>query len=787
MNRGALVIGLGGIGARIVARLRQKLAAEPSSLETRIQMFALDRHQPTGMTGKLPQTHAFLTHLDTAKGQAEPEPQTRNGVRALFVENLQRGSASQILSILNEALEALKQNEVHRLDVFIVTSTFGLTGSAWAVDMAHLCRHLASGMKPRVTGIFLTPEALQTSLPIQREHRLRHFVVLKELEALQRERPWNKPYPLYSSSPVEGVPAGLNQRPFDSVQILDCNARELPAEVHAIPTAADILFYQLDAQVSAVLEEAAEYSPYRGKACFDTVGVYSIVHPSHHLLNQARYQLILDCLQTFLPVECDPISGVPLHLVEPLALRPDSPYGKLSEWLKDLHRSGILQDMVQVAEIPANQWEAQRERLKTRGLTAWKMVLYQAEGAEHALPSGAEMPESLQPFREAHWNIFLHALVERLTTPDPKMGTPGLYLERLLEAARRYIADLQAILNLWEKQGEMAEDETLRQQIREAQQQWESRRRSFTGKLIPGHVQDAERQFLELKQKQVFYHQREVVVKTILEIAEKMATLLEKLHGFYQNLLQALIFHPDSVYNIARIELAGLKRELEKEKRIPSQELVIDEHFERHRLQSVKQGFLEEFPAQVEQFLHAGVIRAEWEQGGFSIPLPVEHTPDSEGEELDLSDPHLPPEALASHLSRLLGETFSTGLLREQPGNTVLSFLHYLSSRADLIAQRMAQKSEPLLRTISPVQNLRSFLFMPASSIPLESPYPLSLRGELHALIGDIYLIQAENPSNLALFRLYHGITLDQMWTLEENEPRPLNPAELKPHILWIV
>ncbi len=781
MNRGALVIGLGGTGARVVARLRQKLTFEPSSLEGRIQLLALDRHQPTGTTGRLPQTHTFLTHLNAAKGDLE----TRSAVRNLFVEDLQRGSASQILGVLNEALEILKQHEVNRLDVFIIASTFGLTGSAWAVDMAHLCRHLASGMKPRVTGIFLTPEALQTSLPIQREHRLRHFVVLKELEALQRERPWNKPYPLYPSSPVDGLPAGLNQRPFDGVQILDGNARELPAEAHAIPTTADILFYQLDAQVSAVLEEAAEYSPYRGNACFDTVGVYSIVHPSRHLLNQARYQLMLDCLQAFLPVECDPISGVPMRLVEPLALRPDSPYGKLNEWLKDLHRSGILQDIVQVAEIPAHQWEAQRERLNTRGLTAWKMVLYQAEGAEHALPSGAEMPESLQPFCEAHWNIFLHALMERLTTPDPKMGTPGPYLERLLEATRRYVADLQAILNLWEKQGEIAENESLRQQIREAQQQWESRRRSFTGKLIPGHVQDAERQFLELKQRQVFYHQREVVVRTILEIAGKIATLLEKLNGFYQNLLQALIFHPDSVYNIARIELAGLKRELEKEKRISSQELVIDEHFEQVRLQAVKQGFLEEFPAQIEQFLHSGMIRVDWETGSFSIP--VEQSSESEGEELDLSDPHLPPEVLASHLSRLLGDTISSGLLREQPGNTVLSFLQYLSSRADLIAQRMAQKSEPLLRTISPVQNLRSFLFMPASSIPLESPYPLSLRGELRELIGDIYLIQSENPHDLALFRVYHGIALDQMWTLEENEPRPLNPAELKPHILWIV
>ncbi|BAJ64512.1 tubulin-like doman-containing protein [Anaerolinea thermophila] len=787
MKRGALVIGLGGSGAKVVARLRQKLALTSSPFESRVQFLAFDRHQPTGTTGRLPQTHAFLTHLNASRGESAQAQQTRSSVRTLLVEDLRQGESSQVLRSLGEAIEVLRQFDINRLDIFLVASTFGLTGSAWAVDIAHLARHLAAEMKPRVIGVFLTPETLQASIPVTREHRLRHFVVLKELEAFQRERPWKQPYPLYPSSPVEGLPPALHQRPFDTLQILDCNAREIPGDTHAIPATADVIYYQLDAQVSAVLEEAAQYSPIQGNACFDTAGVYSVIHPSQYLLNQARYQLILEVLQTFFPVETDPLSGVPTHLVEPLALRPDSPYGKLNEWLKDVHRSGILQDIVQAAEVPAHQQGAQHERLNTRGLTAWKMILYQAEGAEHALPSGTEMPESLQPFREAHWNIFLRTLLERLTTPDPKMGTPGQYLERLLEASRRYTADLKEILNLWEKQGENAENETLREQIREAQQQWEARRRSFTGRLIPGHVQDAERQFLELKQRQVFYHQREVVVKTILEIAEKMRELLEKLNGFYQNLLQALIFHPDSVFNIARMELSGLKRELEKEKRIPSQELVIDEHFERHRVQTVKQAFLEEFPALIEHFLHSGVLRAELDNGEFSIPYPIERSSESETEEVDLSDPHLPPQALASHLNRMLGETFATWLLREQPGNTVLSFLSYISSRADQVAQRMAQKSEPLLRTISPVQNLRSFLFMPASSIPLESPYPLSLRGELREQIGDIYLIQTENPDELALFRVYHGIALDQMWTLEENEPRPLNPAELKPHILWIV
>lgn len=54
MKRGALVIGLGGSGARVVARLRQKLALMSSPFESRVQFLAFDRHQPTGTTGRLP-------------------------------------------------------------------------------------------------------------------------------------------------------------------------------------------------------------------------------------------------------------------------------------------------------------------------------------------------------------------------------------------------------------------------------------------------------------------------------------------------------------------------------------------------------------------------------------------------------------------------------------------------------------------------------------------------------------------------------------------------------------
>ena len=792
MSSGGLVVGLGGAGLRVVARIRQVMAAGSLARppET-IRLLAFDVHKPVPVTGKLPQSYHFLIQLSQVEAlPGEPVRYPRQAARAALLADLGQGAVSSLtLRGLATQFDALHRAGVTRLDAFVVCTTFGSTGSAWLVDMAYLLRHLAgSRLKIRLHAVLIAPEAYERAFYPSQAHLLTSFAVFKELEALQREREWGKGVSIYGGKYIGSLPGLLTRRPFDSVQVVDGQDLSSAPEAGVIPLVADGILCQLDPQASAVLEEAAQYANQAPDAAkpFSSFGLHALVYPSRLTLEQSVQRLIIGTIDRYLPLEKHPDTGRPQQLAEPAHLRPDSPYGRLDAWITDPHHSGVLQEVLREAGA-AGDLAGRRalvEEMASRSLAQWKALFYQCEGAEQLLPQGDLLPEPIQPLATCHQRVFLQALAQRIAYPDPRLGAPPVYLQKLEQALSATLQDLDAVVETWRCRGEHSENEELLRSLAGARKDWESRRASLLGKLMPQAAQDAQERYIQARQAQAQYRQREAILETILQAVSAMRTFTHRLLDLSQRLLYALALLPDSVYNVALDQSQRLERELRFEAAVRSQQMIVDQGYEATRARLV----YDEFNQRLSRLLVANVEGATetFDATANEPRLPFQlPDPNLEGEGILLDDADLAPEQIAALVTRLLSEEFAGALLRNQPDNSVLSFIHYLDPRADHLAERLVGNCAPAARLVTQVAARRNFLFAPRQNAPAGSTYAQALLAELQHHLGDVYVFETAETDRLTLFRYYSGLGLDNLLTFHHVEPRQVDPAALKPYVLW--
>ncbi|GAP08094.1 tubulin like protein [Anaerolinea thermolimosa] len=789
MSRGGLVIGLGGVGTRVVERVRQVLTA---SAENRppdsIRLLAFDLRKPVPATGRLPQSYHFLVQV--APVEAPAGAPVRQVARAALLADLKQGVVnSSVLRALATQLDALSRAGVTQADVFLVSSSFGATGSAWLVDMAYLVRHLAGNrIKVRIHAILLTPEAFERAFFPSQAHRLTHYVVLRELELWQRERSWEQGASLYGGKPLGGLPGVLTRRPLDSVQVVEGQELNTAPEAGAIPLTAEGILCQLDPQASAVLEEAAQLAGVQGTQVFSTFGVFTLLYPGRIALEEAVQRLIIGTLDHWLPLEKDPNTGRPLRLAEPLHLRPDDPYGKLEFWITEPHHSGILQEVMRQADLLARRDQPARraalQAMESRGLDEWKAIFFQCEGAEALLSQGNALPEPLQPLINRHGLVFLKEVARRVANPDPRLGAPFEYLRKLEQALAAYMQDLDSVLESWRERGESAENESLLRTLQETRRSWEQRRDSLLGRLMPQAAQDAQERYIQARQLQAQYKQRETILRGILDSASLMHSLTHQLLIFGERLVNALALISDSVYNMALDQSLRLEREKRFEAAIRVQQLVLDQGYETRRSRLVFDAFRQELTMQLALAIEELADRESPAVPNQTLPFRVAD-PAREGEKVALDDPALSAEQLAGLLMRVLTWHFTEALLASQPENSVLGFLHYLDPRADHLGNRLVASATPAVRLLTPIPARRNFLFAPSAGSAITSTYSQTLLGELQHHLGDVYVFQTENPERLTLFRYFDGLSLDHLLTFHQSEPPAGDLSPLRPFILW--
>ncbi|HMN61627.1 MAG TPA: tubulin-like doman-containing protein [Anaerolinea sp.] len=785
MSHGGMVIGLGGSGVRVTLRVRQVLASSGEArIPDSIRLLAFDIRKPLPATGRLPQSYSFQVLLPPPD-EAAPGQTPRQAARGVLLDDLAQGAASSLtLRGLAAQLDGLRRARVDDADVFLVCSSFGDTGTAWLLDMAYLVRHLTQKrIQTRIHAVALAPEGYERAFFPTQAQRMTSFAFLRELEALQCERSWDKGFSIYGGKYIGSLPGQLNARPFDTVQIVDAQDLNTSPEAGAIPAAADGILCQLDSQVAEALAELKPTANPAGAHVFSAFGMFSLVYPTRLMLEQAVQRLLIGFIDQLVPLEKNPDTGRPIRVAEPSHLRPDDPYGKLEAWIPTPERSGVLEDVLH-AGAASQQRDAFRAELARRTPAEWKALLYRCVGSEPPTADPNTQPETYLPLVQAHLHQFVQALGERLTRPDPRLGAPLEYLQKLEQAAAAYLQDLDATVETWRARGEHSENPELRRAVNDSRRELEQKRGSLIGRLIPQSAQDAQSRYSQARQQYQQYRQREAVAAACLQTAGMLRALSHRLLQFAQRAVDALALQPNSVYNQALDQSQRLEREARFETAVRSQQLVVDQGYESSQSSMVFKEFVREFNETLLASLAAAEKNLDWESPDQHLPFQLAD-PNLGGEAVDLDDPDLQPDSFAALLTRALSMRLAEALLRVQPDNTVINFLSYLDPRADRLASRLASSSAPLARLVTPTPARRNFLFSPRPNSPAGSTYTQDLLAELHHHLGEVYVYQREDADRLALFRYFDGIGLDNLLTFHQSEPSNLDPAELKNFILW--
>jgi ribosomal 50S subunit-associated protein YjgA (DUF615 family) len=783
--KAGLVIGLGGMGVSVVHRVRTLLAGEPGGkVPEHLRLLAFDVLHSSGSTGRLGQPFYFLVRLPPGEGGS---PLTRQAARQVLLADLEKGGPSSlVLRGLALNMEVLRRAGFAQVDVFLVSSSFGVSGSAWLLDMAYLCRHFGQGrLSVNVHAVLMAPESCQTAFPITRAHQLTNFVVLKELESLQKPREWGQGSPIYAGRHIAGMPGLLTAAPFASVQVLDGQPLGGAPEQSVLPAAAECILCQLDEQVGAVLRQttaAREPSP---RGVFSSVGVQSLTHPVRLLVEAGVQRAVLGLIECLLPLRKDPAGGRPLGLEPPQVLITADPTSDVQGWLGGAITSGVLTDIFQQATLgsgPRTEWV---ELLARREVPQWRATLYQVENAAELVPPGGT-PESVTPIIQRHIQAYLNALAGKLDALESDPAGPQEYLQRLEKIFSDYIVDLGRVEE-WQKQhSQHSESDDLRQAVEDARREWENRKNSSWARLLPQRVEEAQERYLSAKEAQVAFKQRETLISGVRKTAGLLLALTRKLYKMYAYYARALALAPDSLYNLSLDHLQRIQRELDAEGAIRCQQLVVDENFEERQIQLI----FDQVTARVFDAVRESLLRVTIDVDGMGEAVALNAMaadPDALDGQLDLCDLSREPEETAQILSRwfsrALGEQFTAALSE----NSILNFLNYLNPRPDQLAVKLIERSGPLAKTIVPAYKQVSFLFTPDPNAAERSSFVRGLVHELYQQLGELYQVPTGDPDRVILFRRFDAIVLDNLATFHACVPDRLDPVELKPYVLWTI
>jgi len=429
------------------------------------------------------------------------------------------------------------------------------------------------------------------------------------------------------------------------------------------------------------------------------------------------------------------------------------------------------------------------ERLADRDLPQWKATVFQVEGAEELLPTGGGNPESVIPVIQRHFRAYLRALANKAADLKNNPAGPQEYLGRLERTLTDYIADLGRAEELLKRKGKHSDADAVRLSVDETRRDWEQKKDSSWSRLFPQRVEEAQERYLAAKQVQVGCLQREVLLGAARKSASLMLTLTRKLLDHYHYYTRALALSRDSLYNLSLDHLQRIQRELHTEGAVRSQQLVVDEKFEERQVRLIFDQMVDRIFPDIQGRLLDIVNHVDWLADSIQIRALIADpdAPEALDGQIDLADLSRDPEETALILARWFNRTLGDPLASALGENSILNFIHYLNPRADQLGSRLVERSGPLAKTIVPTAAQVAFLFTPDPDVAETSAYMRELIYELYQQLGELYQVQNGDPDRILLFRRYDSLTLDNLVTFHNSVPERLDPAELKPYVLWIL
>ncbi|MBC8492597.1 MAG: hypothetical protein H8D43_02335 [Chloroflexi bacterium] len=371
-----LVIGLGGLGHQVASEIKKRLLeSHDGRLPPEIRLLVIDtvpekegeasdqvlesqeycyiggdlyayiygvaKGQHPEVSSWFASDHYLRTLPRAGFELAQGAGQSRQFARLALFREVAVPSQSVTYMRLREAIgSCLRAGKAERLQVFLISSLAGGTGSGVLLDIAYLVRTIATeefrSHGILVQGYIVLPDAFLGTVPGMSAMALanaRAFAAMRELSRFQTHFDWETGYPMYyhERGPDPIWRSQARSKLFDQLYFVDGSRHEhslvnVPLMYGIVPLVADTILFALDEYAGGALAEskcniAVYYMDMAGRGeqttapLGGTFSVFSIELPIRHLVEEWSHKLALEVLDILLaPATKAADSGAPASL-----------------------------------------------------------------------------------------------------------------------------------------------------------------------------------------------------------------------------------------------------------------------------------------------------------------------------------------------------------------------------------------------------------------------------------------------------------------------------------------
>lgn len=253
--------------------------------------------------------------FEIAKGAGQKR---QFGRMAVFYDLAQGENSSKILGKIQQAFEDVKKANEKRqpVEIYLVASLAGGTGSGMFIDIAHIARKIAAivGDPFALRGFLVLPNAFNSVISLQ--HVLPNaFAAMRELNRFMVV--FDRDYPMFYADDVlspQDVYRGIyKNKLFDNCYILDAKRTNSPLEGYRpefgmFPSVAECLTALLDPAAGNAFDQhyknvnttLANAQKEVKKALYSSLGTYTYILPINDIIERNTEKLVLELLKDYL-------------------------------------------------------------------------------------------------------------------------------------------------------------------------------------------------------------------------------------------------------------------------------------------------------------------------------------------------------------------------------------------------------------------------------------------------------------------------------------------------------
>jgi hypothetical protein len=200
--------------------------------------------------------------------------------------------------------ESLKSVSVN---VYVISSLCGGTGSGMFIDVAYVLRHIFQqrGMKKNATfiGVFITPKIFQSAL--QERLRANTLAALKELDYFMTVKEDEKKKKYSTINYLTGLTVScLDTRPYNACYLIDAIAQSgvtIEGIENAAPMLVDAIFMQVGSRsgvaLSSMINNVDSLKNIQDRTVYSTFGVASLVFPVDEVIGVCASRVARDVVR----------------------------------------------------------------------------------------------------------------------------------------------------------------------------------------------------------------------------------------------------------------------------------------------------------------------------------------------------------------------------------------------------------------------------------------------------------------------------------------------------------